>query len=210
MFIDLELLLVLRIMSSSAPIVNDYENGDCVQRQSSRTSGVPVAPSNATTTQASGRLQRNRKRSRGSTSARAEGQPSSSEANANPTSSRRTTPRRVIEDDIIPAERAISESPLVRGTSNVPLQPSGIRQRSRSISRRNTSSSRTCGRPGSSSARADEEPNISSETDDTEPVSSGSRVTEDGLTPAERNIPGTQLLRKLGAHPSVYARAGLV
>lgn len=155
-------------MSSSATTVNDCENGDCVQQPSCDTSGAPSntttrevigAPRNAMTTQASSSQHRKRKRSRGSSSsARADGEPSCSEANANLTSSRRTTPRRIIEDDIVPAEIAISESPLVRGTSYVPLLPTGRGQRSRSISRRNTRSSRTNERSGSSSARADEEP----------------------------------------------------
>ncbi|KAK1397326.1 hypothetical protein POM88_007189 [Heracleum sosnowskyi] len=181
---------------------------DRVQQQASSTYGVPVSPSNTTTTQSSGRLQENRKRSRGSTSlARADGQPSPTEANANSTRSRRITPKQVIEDDITPVERTISESLLFRGATNAPLPLTGRGQWNRSISRRNTSSSRTCERPGSSSAGA-EEPDISSETADIEPGSRDAR-DEDDLTPAERNISGTQLLSNLGNHPSVYARAGL-
>lgn len=184
-----------RKMPSSATVVNDCEKGDCVQIPSSSTSGVPGntttrevigAPRNATTTQ-SPRKQGKRKRSCGSTSlAKGDGQPSSSEANINPPRSRRTTSRR-----------------FVGGTSDVPLPPTGRGQGRRSISCRNARSSRTSETPGSSSVRADEEPDV-------EPGSSDARIAEDDLTPAERNIPGTQLLPNLGEHPSVYARAGRV
>ncbi|KAL1817885.1 hypothetical protein ACET3Z_020459 [Daucus carota] len=189
-------------MSPSATFVNNYENGHCVQHPSSRTSGVPVAPSNTMTTRATGRNHGNRKRSRGSTSlAREEGQTSSSEPNAIPTRSRRTTPRTVIEDYITPAEGAILHSPLVRGTSDVPFPPSGGHQ---SRSGRKASLSRTYEGSRSSSATGDEVPGISSETADREDAG----VSEDDLTPAERAISATRLLSGLGKHPSVYARAG--
>ncbi|KAF1002949.1 hypothetical protein AG4045_011462 [Apium graveolens] len=197
-------------MPSSATIVNDSEKGDCVQKQSSSTSGVRSntttsevtgAPRNATTAQTSRKQPGKRKRSCGRTSlAKGDGQPSS-EANVNPPRSRRTISTRFGEDDMTTADRAISDSQLVGGTADVPLPSTGRGQGRRSISRRNTRSSRTYDTPGSSSERADEEPDI-------EPGSSDTRVAEDDLTPTERRIPDTQLLRNLGKHPSVYARAG--
>ncbi|KAK1397328.1 hypothetical protein POM88_007191 [Heracleum sosnowskyi] len=165
-------------MSSSATKLNDCENGDCVQQPSSSTSGVPSntttrevigAPRNATTTQASRRQQGKKKRSSGSTSlAKGDGQPSSSEANINPPGSRSPTPRRFGEDDMTTADRAISDSQPVHGTSDFPLPPAGRRQESRNTNER----------PGSSSARADGEPFMSLEIADREPGSSNTMTAQ--------------------------------
>lgn len=160
-------------MSSSAPILNDCQTGDCVKQPSSSTSGGNT---------------RKRKRSRPSTSVAR--QPSPSEENANRSRPKRTTSR-----------RATSESPLVHGTCDVRPLPTG---RGRGGGSRKVTSSRTYKGPSSSSAA--EELVLSSETKDREDTG----VTEDGLTPAERDIPDTQLLCNLGKHPSVYARSGQV
>ncbi|KAL8147478.1 protein MAINTENANCE OF MERISTEMS-like [Apium graveolens] len=85
--------------------------------------------------------------------------------------------------------------PRSHGASDVHLPPTRRGQGNGSSSRRSLRSSRTDERSGSSS---DEDPDIEPGSND-----------EDDLTPAERNIPGTQLLKNLGKHPSVYARAGL-
>lgn len=234
-------------MPTSATIVNDCENGDCVQQPSSSTSGVLMnattrevigAPRNAMTREAL-RQQGKTKRSCGSTSlAKGDGQPCSSEAGINPPRSRRTTPRRSGEDDMTTADKAISDSQIVRGTSDVPLPPTGRHQESRNTNKRSSSSSaRAVGEPGSNnttiahasgrhkinrkrsrgtsrSSTTDERPGSSSERadeeSDIEAGSTDARVTEDDLTPAEKNIPGTLLLGNLGGHPSVFARAGLV